>query len=49
MTKPAAVFMQILGVVVALGGIGAESWTIGLIGAALFIWGGVAIRKRLKG
>lgn len=48
MTKPAAIFLQLIGLIVAMVGIGQQSWTISLIGAALIIWGGYAIRQRIK-
>lgn len=48
MTKPAATFMQLLGLLGVLWGIGEQSWVISGIGIGLLIWGGAAVRKRIE-
>ena len=45
LTKPAAVFLQLVGVVVAFLALGAESWVMGGVGIGLVVWGGAAARK----
>lgn len=51
MTKPAAVFLQLIGVVMILYGFteaaqGGSYWPI-WVGLALLVWGGISIRQRI--
>lgn len=48
MTRPAAVFLQLTGLVVALIGGANGQWVVIGIGVALVIWGGIARRKRIR-
>lgn len=50
LTKPASVFAQILGTLMAFGLFGgdATSTVVGTCGIALFIWGGWSARRRIR-
>ena len=48
MTKPAAVFAQLFGALLAFLAIGIPSWVVGIVGVGLFILGGAASRKRIR-
>ena len=50
LTKPAAAFAQILGAILMFIGFGAMldgSYGMLIVGALLFVWGGLAVRKRI--
>ena len=48
MTKPAAVGMQIIGAIIVFLAFGMGNWFVGIIGVAMFVWGGYETRQKIK-
>ena len=48
MNKPAAFFLQLIGLIIAMAGAGNGSWFWGLFGVALIVVGGIGVRRRIK-